>query len=58
MSNNLEHDILSAISAMINAMDLIKDEWKKNPELVDRIIPLSIEKMQELQTNLKKYNQK
>jgi hypothetical protein len=58
MSNNKNvHDIKSAISALTNAMELITEEWDKSPELVDRIIPLSIEKLKELQKELDKYHQ-
>lgn len=49
------HDINSAISALINAMELTKDEWRTNPELVDRILPLTLDKIFELQTHLAKY---
>ncbi len=58
MSSNQKsvHDIKSAISALINAIELINEEWDKNPELVDRIIPLSIDKLNELQSLLKNKN--
>lgn len=51
------HDIKAAISALTNAMELISEEWEKNPELVERIIPLSIDKLKELQDELNKYHQ-
>lgn len=49
------HDINSSISALVNAIDLTKEEWRNNPELVDRILPLTIDKILELQTHLAKY---
>ena len=49
------HDINAAISALVSAMELTKDEWQTNPELVDRILPLSLEKIIELQTHLARY---
>jgi hypothetical protein len=49
------HDINAAISALVNAMELTKDEWRSNPELVERILPLSIDKIQELQNHLARY---
>lgn len=50
------HDIKSAISALINAVELINEEWEKNPELVDRIIPLTVDKLNELKNLLDKKN--
>jgi hypothetical protein len=57
MSSKLDHDINSAISALINAMDLLKDEWDKNPELTDKILPLVDLKIKELKEliDLKKH---
>jgi hypothetical protein len=49
------HDINAAISALLNAIELTKDEWKTNPELVDKILPLSIDKILELQNHLSRY---
>lgn len=49
------HDINSSISALVNSIDLTKEEWRNNPELVDRILPLTIDKILELQTHLAKY---
>lgn len=53
--NKTIHDINSAISALGNAVELTKDEWRSNPELVDRILPLTIDKIIELQAHLAKY---
>ena len=49
------HDINASISALVNAVELTKEEWKSNPELVDRILPLTIDKIIELQGHLAKY---
>ena len=49
------HDINASISALVNAVELTKEEWRSNPELVDRILPLTIDKILELQTHLAKY---
>jgi hypothetical protein len=57
MSHKDEHDVKAAISALLNAMELINEEWKSNPALVDRIIPLSIDKLNELKLALEKYHQ-
>jgi hypothetical protein len=54
-SEKTVHDINAAISALVNAMELTKEEWRKNPELVDRILPLSIDKIIELQAHLATY---
>ena len=49
------HDINASISALVNAVELTRDEWRNNPELVDRILPLTIDKILELQDHLAKY---
>jgi hypothetical protein len=51
----LIHDINSSISALLSSMELINDEWRNNPELVDKIIPLTKEKISELELLLKEY---
>ena len=51
----LVHDINSSLSALLGAIEVIKDEWKSNPELVDKILPLTVEKINELQLQLKIY---
>lgn len=53
----LNHDINSTLSSLLNAMELIKDEWKKNPELVDRILPLTEEKFHLLKEQWDFYRQ-
>jgi hypothetical protein len=54
-ADKISHDINAAISALVNAVDLTKEEWKTNPELVDRILPLTIDKIIELQAHLARY---
>ncbi len=49
------HDINSSLSALISALELINDEWKDNRELVERIVPLTLEKWQHLQISLSEY---
>lgn len=49
------HDINASISALVNAVELTRDEWRTNPELVDRILPLTVDKILELQDHLAKY---
>lgn len=48
----LVHDINSSISALVGAVEVIKEEWKTNPELVERILPLTLDKITQLQTKL------
>ncbi|OUR93674.1 hypothetical protein A9Q84_19615 [Halobacteriovorax marinus] len=43
--NKLIHDINAAISAVSQAVDLISDNWKENPELVEKMLPLTREKL-------------
>lgn len=51
----LIHDINSSISAVLSSMELVNDEWRGNPELVDKILPLTKEKISELELLLKEY---
>jgi len=51
----LLHDINSSLSALQSAIDVIKDEWRSNPELVDKILPLTVDKIHELQIQLQNY---
>jgi hypothetical protein len=48
----LVHDINSSLSALQSAMEVINDEWRSNPDLVDRIIPLTLDKINQLQLQL------
>ena len=52
---NLTHDINSSLSSLLSAFELINDEWKSNPELVDRILPLTVTKLDLLIEQLNLY---
>ena len=52
----LVHDIKSSLSALQGAMEVIKDEWRTNPELVERILPLTLEKITQLELQLKSFH--
>lgn len=53
--NNLTHDINSTLSALLSALELVNDEWKSNPELVDKILPLTTQKLDLLREQLLLY---
>lgn len=53
----LSHDINSTLSSLISALELVNEEWRQNPELVDKIIPLTAQKLELLQEQLKLYHQ-
>ena len=53
-----EHDIKSAISSLQSGLNLVTEEWKENPELVGRILPLMLEKIKEIQNELEIYQQR
>ena len=50
----LSHDINSSVSALELAVNLIKSDWDKNPELVTKVIDLSVEKLQFIKSKLSK----
>lgn len=52
---NLTHDINSTLSSLLSAFELINDEWKSNPELVDKILPLTANKIDLLKEQLRLY---
>ena len=52
---NLTHDINSTLSSLLSAFELINDEWKTNPELVDKILPLTANKLDLLKEQLRLY---
>lgn len=52
---SLTHDINSTLSSLMSAFELINDEWKKNPELVDKILPLTANKLDLLKEQLRLY---
>lgn len=52
---NLTHDINSTLSSLLSALELVNDEWKTNPELVDKILPLTSQKLDLLREQLNLY---
>lgn len=46
------HDINSSLQALQGALELIKDEWRTNPQLVERLLPLTVDKLNQLQSQL------
>ncbi|WP_127718403.1 hypothetical protein [Halobacteriovorax sp. HLS] len=46
--SKLVHDMNSSISSVTQAIDLIGENWKDNPELVEKMLPLTQKKMIEL----------
>lgn len=53
--SKIKHDINSALSSVMGAVELINDEWEENPELVEKILPLTKEKLMELHEKLALY---
>lgn len=49
------HDINSSLQALMGAVEVMKDEWQINPELVDKILPLTVDKLHELHGHLQTY---
>jgi len=47
------HDINAGLSAISQALELIKDNWKTNPDIVEKILPLVIQKSQALENDWK-----
>jgi hypothetical protein len=52
LQDNVTHDINSTLSALLSALELVNDEWKTNPELVDKILPLTVQKLDLLREQL------
>ncbi len=52
---NLTHDINATLSSLLSALELVNDEWKTNPELVDKILPLTTQKLDLLREQLLLY---
>ncbi len=53
--SKFNHDINASLSSILGAVELINEEWKTNQELVERIIPLTKLKLEELDRILKDY---
>lgn len=49
---DLTHDINSTLSALMSALELMHEEWRTNPELVDKILPLTSQKFDLLKEQL------
>ena len=52
VQGNITHDINSTLSSLLSALELVNDEWKSNPELVDKILPLTAQKLDLLREQL------
>ena len=57
-SASLVHDINSTLSSLLSALEVVNDEWKSNPELVDKILPLTVQKLDLLEEQLRHYRTK
>lgn len=53
--NDITHDINSTLSSLLSALELVSEEWKNNPELVDKILPLTTQKLELLKEQLNLY---
>ena len=51
----LHHDINSALSSLLSALQLIEEEWNTNQEIVEKILPLTTAKLSDLQNSLKSF---
>jgi len=51
----LQHDINSSLSSLLSALQLIEEEWKTNPEIVEKILPLTSSKLSDLQVSLQSF---
>lgn len=56
--NQNTHDIVANISSLQSGIDILKSEWKTNPEMVEKIIPLMIQKLELLQLDLTPHKEK
>lgn len=52
------HDINSSIQALLGALEVVQDEWKTNPELTEKILPLAFDKLNQLSLQLSEYKNK
>lgn len=53
--SKFSHDINASLSSIMGAVELINEEWRNNQELVEKIIPLTKLKLEELDRILKDY---
>jgi hypothetical protein len=49
------HNINSSINALLSSLEVIKDEWKDNPDLINQLMPLIIDKSIQLKSELDQY---
>jgi hypothetical protein len=49
------HDINSSINALLSSLEVIKDEWKSNPELINQLMPLIMDKTIQLKVELDQF---
>lgn len=54
-TESLTHDINSTLSSLLSALEVVNDEWKTNPALVDKILPLTTSKLELLQEQMRLY---
>jgi hypothetical protein len=54
-TESLTHDINSTLSSLLSALEVVNDEWKTNPALVDKILPLTTHKLELLQEQMRLY---
>ena len=54
-TESLTHDINSTLSSLLSALEVVNDEWKTNPTLVDKILPLTTQKLDLLQEQMRLY---
>lgn len=53
INSKKEHDLNAHLSTLQLALDMIRDDWNKNPESVSKVIDLSIAKLTEMSSLLK-----
>ncbi len=51
--SNQSHDLNAHLSTLYLALNMIKEDWRKNPDSVSQVIDLSIEKLQTLKEMLR-----
>jgi nitrogen-specific signal transduction histidine kinase len=44
--SDLVHDINSSMAALLGAVELLNEHWKNDSELVQKIIPAAIDKLE------------
>ncbi len=54
-TETLVHDINSTLSSLLSALEVVNDEWKTNSALVDKILPLTTQKLDLLQEQMRLY---